>query len=178
VLDHTNYPSKPRSPVHGVRPIDTLMREVYPLPNAKNVPWPPESQARTLATLKLGAEHVEMVRFDPGVCARLAARRTDARSAVPCDCGLARASTPRFYEMLGKNAQCLEMMAKRELARERRFDWIVKACEAGAAISKSANHTSLSSAHHTPPLSPPHCSLLRRCHGCRCVAGGCATAAT
>ena len=139
VLDFTNYPSKQvnvasvRRSMNGssTKPTDVMLHEAFPSTSLPRAEWPKQGdEARALEALRLGAEHVEVADFAPGVCRRAAA--SSDPNAFKCTCGVARASFPRFFEQLGKHAQCLAMLTRHEADMSRaggaswQYDFVTK----------------------------------------------------
>ena len=122
VMDNTDYLPKPRAPTNGERPIDIIMRESFPIgpEGVRNVSvnW---SAQRVIDAFKVGASHVEVADAEIGVCTR-----ANGSATFNCTCDLARASTPRFFEMLGKNAQCLRMLTAHERTRQAPYAYVTK----------------------------------------------------
>ena len=74
--------------------------------------------------MRIGAEHVELSSFAPGVCQRANAS-TDFNCTSRCS-QLGPASWPRFFEQLGKHAECFRMLNAHEKAQNFRYAWVTK----------------------------------------------------
>ena len=131
MLDLSHYPPRPRTPdKNGTPTIELLRSEQYPMQNVSLVHWP--ENRSVLDALRAGAEYVEFHKFEPGICRLLAAEsKDDEETKLNCSCGIARATFPRYWEALGKHAQCLAMLTAHERRKAKIVDgfhyaWVTK----------------------------------------------------
>ena len=105
----------------STRGVEALRREVIQT-EGPEADWPTRSDA--LEAMRIGAEHVELSSFAPGVCQRANAS-TDFNCTSRCS-QLGPASWPRFFEQLGKHAECFRMLNAHEKTQNFRYAWVTK----------------------------------------------------